>query len=160
MLVLVSMACSLFSSSPQATQVVTPEEPIFFEMGSLVTEAPGMEETAAPAAPSEEVTTPHVTSTVEIPAGVHVPAFAEYPMIQVSLPESFPGGCSLPVDLALVQGMDTVTLSDAQKALLSQNGFVVAAPEPGKYREFYQVYESLRYGEQPVFVTTDAVFQV
>jgi hypothetical protein len=52
-------------------------------------------------------------------------------------------------------------LTDAQKAGLSAHGFVVTPPEPGKYHEFYQAYESLRYfGDQPVFVTTDSVFHV
>ena len=33
-------------------------------------------------------------------------------------------------------------MTDAQRALLAQNGFVVAEPVPGQFREFYQIYES------------------
>lgn len=47
--------------------------------------------------------------------------------------------------------------------LLSQNGFVVAAPDnsPDKVlTEFYQGYERTRYGEIPAFITTDSVFHV
>ena len=59
-----------------------------------------------------------------------------------------------------MQGLDQVQLSQQQLDLLKQNGFAVAAPVASKYREFYQVYESMRYTEQPVFATTDAVFHV
>ena len=54
--------------------------------------------------------------------------------------------------------MDQVTLSNEQKSLLAQNGFVVTAPAAGQYNEFYQLYESQRYSEQPIFATTDAVY--
>jgi hypothetical protein len=53
-----------------------------------------------------------------------------------------------------------VELSDAQLALLRQNGFVVAAPAPGQFREFYQIYEGGRYNDMPMFVTTDSVYHV
>ncbi len=94
------------------------------------------------------------------PANSHLAAFAEYPAIKVTLPASFAGGYTLPVDLAQVQGADAYSMSTAQKSGLSSNGFFVTPPEPGKFREFYQVYESFRYNEQPVFVTTDSVFHV
>jgi hypothetical protein len=95
------------------------------------------------------------------PAGVRSGPFAEYPDIPVTLPESFSGGYTLPIDLNAVQGLDTYTMSDAQRGGLSNYGFVVTPPKPGQYREFYQVYESLRYDTtQPVFATTDAVYHV
>jgi hypothetical protein len=94
------------------------------------------------------------------PANAHLGAFAEYPSIPVNLPESFSGGYTLPVDLSQVVGVDAAGLSAAQKGGLSAYGFVVTPPEPGKYNEFYQLYESLRYNEQPVFVTTDSVYHV
>ena len=43
------------------------------------------------------------------------------------------------------------------------NGFVVTPPDnsPEKlFTEFYQGYESVRYDETPIFVTTDAIFHV
>lgn len=93
------------------------------------------------------------------PAGAVAPAFAAYSPLPVSLPDSFTG-YDLPVDLATVQGLATVSLSDEQQALLSQNGFVVALPTPGEYQEFYQVYEDFRYESLPLFVTTDSVLHV
>lgn len=95
------------------------------------------------------------------PEKVYLPAFAEYPDVQVRLPESFEGDYSLPIDLDDVAGMEFIELSSGQQTLLSNNGFVVAAPVPGKYREFYQIYESMRYNyDQLAFITTDAVFHV
>jgi hypothetical protein len=62
--------------------------------------------------------------------------------------------------LSQVQNMAAVELSDAQRTLLAQNGFVVAVPVPGQFREFYQIYETGRYSEMPMFVTTDSVYHV
>jgi hypothetical protein len=94
------------------------------------------------------------------PAGVYAAAFAHYPAIEVDLPAAFAGGYSLPVDLSQVEPLDGVEFTPAQSQLLSQNGFVVAPPVPGEYREFYQIYESFRYHDQPLFITTDSVFHV
>jgi hypothetical protein len=103
---------------------------------------------------------PPAQPSVTPPAGAHLGAFAEYPSIPVNLPAAFSGGYALPVDLAQVDGTDAYTLSAAQSGGLSEHGFVVLPPEAGKYREFYQIYESTRYSETPVFATTDAVFHV
>ncbi len=63
------------------------------------------------------------------PPGIYPPAFSEYPAVQVNLPAAFAGGdYTLPVDLNVVQGMDTVELSPQAQALLAQNGFVVLPP--------------------------------
>ena len=95
------------------------------------------------------------------PAGVYPPPFATYSEAAVNLPQTFSGGgYSLPLDLNKVQGLDLVTLTAAQRALLAQNGFAVAAPVPGQYREFYQIYEQNRYNEVPVFITTNSVYHV
>jgi hypothetical protein len=98
--------------------------------------------------------------TMTPPANAHLGVFADYPAITVNLPAAFSGGYTLPLDLSQVQGMDAYALSTGQKNGLSGNGFVVQPPSPGQYREFYQVYESLRYNEVPVFVTTDSVYHV
>jgi hypothetical protein len=103
-------------------------------------------------------TTPTLSSP---PEGVYPPPFATYNEIAVSLPQTFStGGYTLPVDLSQVQDLDLVSLTDAQRALLAQNGFVVAAPVAGQYREFYQIYEQNRYMEVPVLITTDSVYHV
>ena len=119
-------------------------------------------ETAAPQ-PSPEVTEPAPSEVppVTIPTDISAPVFASYAYSPPNLPERTAVDYSLPIDLNTVKGLDLVTLTSQQQNLLGQNGFVVADPQPGKYREFYQIYESQRYAlDQPVFITTDAVFHV
>lgn len=94
------------------------------------------------------------------PADAYAPVFSQYPSITVSLPAAFAGGYALPVDLTQIQGMDVIALTSTQKDALASNGFVVTPPVPGEFREFYNIYESLRYETQPVFVTTDSVLHV
>lgn len=95
------------------------------------------------------------------PAGIYPPPFATYNEIAARLPQTFSGGgYTLPLDLSQVQNMAAEELTDAQRTLLAQNGFVVAAPVPGQYREFYQIYEGGRYMEMPMFITTDSVYHV
>jgi hypothetical protein len=108
--------------------------------------------TAAGGTPAQATFTP--------PANAHLGAFAQYPAITVTLPASFAGGYTLPVDLAQVDGAAAYDMSAAQRSALSANGFYVKPPVPGQYREFYQAYESIRYDTTPVFATTDAVFHV
>ena len=116
--------------------------------------------TEIPATPGINLPT-EVAPTQPIPANVYPPPFASYSLASISLPQTFNGGgYSLPLDLGQVQGLDLVTLTGAQTDLLAKNGFVVAAPVAGQFREFYQVYESGRYNEMPMFVTTDSVFHV
>ena len=98
------------------------------------------------------------------PVGIYPPAFATYNKLAVNLPTTFSGGYTLPVDLSQVDGLNAdqvgANLTAAQRALLAQNGFAVASPTPGEYREFYQIYESYRYNGTPAFVTTDSVYHV
>ncbi len=95
------------------------------------------------------------------PANVYMPAFAAFQPVSVNIPATFNGGdYSLPVDLGNVEFANEIQLSQAQRQLLSRNGFVVLPPKPGEYREFYQVYETHRYNLRPVFITTDSVYHV
>ncbi len=97
------------------------------------------------------------------PEGIYPAAFATYNQIAARLPQTFSGGgYTLPLDLNQVANMAAVAedLTDAQRALLAQNGFAVASPVAGEYREFYQIYERSRYSEVPVFITTDSVFHI
>jgi len=87
---------------------------------------------------------------------VRGPGFAAYSEIPVTLPEAYQG-YTLPVDLAALGNYNQFTFSEAQGALLAQNGFVVA---PAEWLEFFQLYENARYEEIPVFVTTDSVYHV
>jgi hypothetical protein len=152
-LLLFAMACNLVSAPLQATptgQTTSPvEKTVAPQTGS-----------ATPGAPEPSATQPGAATLPALPAEIYPPAFASYSVPAAAVPPQFQGGYSLPLDLGEVKGLDLVQLSQPQLDLLKQNGFAVAAPVPGKYREFYQVYESLRYDQQPVFATTDAVFHV
>jgi len=151
------MAALLFSCTitltPAPTDVVQPSE---------ATE-PSIEPTVPePVATEQETETPG--DVVALPADQVYPAeFASYQQAQVSLPQTFPGGYSLPLALTEVANLAEVDLSEAQLELLSRNGFVVAAPDNDPSRmlsEFYQGYERTRYGDVPAFITTDSVFHV
>ncbi len=92
---------------------------------------------------------------------VYLASFADYPTEYAKIPSSFKGGYKFPIQADAIHGMENFELSETQKKMLEEQGFVVQAPDPGKYREFYQIYESLRYDQnQPAFITTDAVFHV
>jgi hypothetical protein len=125
--VLVAALACNLPATPTVTNVVSPE---------------------SDATPSVEIVSPGTN--------VRGPGFASYPEITVSLPSSYEGH-GLPVDVAGLGNVDRFSLSDAQLALLSSVGFVVA---PAEWYEFFQLYENARYEEVPVFVTTDSVFHV
>lgn len=96
-------------------------------------------------------------------ADVYDAAFSTYSEQKVSLPASFSGGYALPLDLNQIGNLGDFSLSDGQQTALKTNGFVVAPPltDPNRiYTEFYQAYESVRYDETPVFVTTDSIYHV
>ncbi len=74
---------------------------------------------------------------------------------------------SVTADLSDVLNPAQYNLSDAAKALLAKNLFVVtplaegsSQQYPGGLKEFYQVYEAGRYGSEPVFVTSDSILHV
>ncbi len=115
--------------------------------------------TAQPVIPSPAPTNPSQQPTTS-PEGIYPPGFAEYREEAVHVPAAFNGGYTLPLDLSQVQLPENVQLSEAQKALLAKNGFVVKPPVAGQYREFYQVYEQNRYMSVPVFVTTDSIYHI
>jgi hypothetical protein len=117
---------------------------------------------AAPASTPVPLASPTASVPVPTPpADVYAPAFAPYQSVAVNIPARFNGGdYNLPVDLGGVQYASDVEISDAQRQMLSQNGFVVLPPVPGQYREFYQIYENGRYDFRPVFITTDSVYHV
>ncbi len=95
------------------------------------------------------------------PANVYAPAFAAFQPVSINLPQKFAGpDYTLPVDLNSVQFSDDLKISDAQRSLLAQNGFVVSQPKAGEYNEFYAVYEAGRYDLHPLFITTDSIYHV
>jgi hypothetical protein len=128
-------------------------------LAGIACNALGLLSGAPPATAAAGKGTPAAGPTA--PPGVYLPAFAEYPDASVSLPSQFNDGYTLPVDLGQVGNLEAFDLSAEARQKLGENGFVVVRPAPGTYDEFYQVYESLRYeDDQPVFITTDAVFHV
>lgn len=100
--------------------------------------------------------------TQEVPGIENVP-FAQYAKVPYTIPDKFNEGYTLPLDAANVTGLDKVTLTNTQVAALLANGFVVVPPtdNPNQmFMEFYQAYETYRYSETPVFITTDSMFHV
>jgi hypothetical protein len=152
--VLVLSACSLRSPTVQPSPPTPPSPRAAPSQTALPTW------TAQPYPPAE----PSVGAPTTVPVsqrGDLASFSAGYAEPTASIPAVFAGGgYSLPLDLARVQGLDQIAATDAQKVLLAKNGFVVTAPKPGEYREFYQVYQSMPYWQVPVFVTTDSVYHV
>lgn len=145
------------------TAPLTPTPQVSPTPASLLAEATHTAAPVAASTPSVEAVPTEAPETPGAPpkqADIYGPAFANYQVPAVTTPGQPVPAYSLPVDLGSVAGLDGTNLSSDQRELLSANGFVVVPPEPGKFREFYQFYESQRYLEQPIFVTTDSVFHV
>lgn len=95
------------------------------------------------------------TASTEFPTAGFSHLYEEIP---VDIPDTFQGvDYTFPVDLSEVKFLEDHMLGEDQKALLSQNGFVII---PANFREFFQLYESLRYDNRPIFATTDSVYHV
>ena len=136
-LLIISMACSLTNQTPQTP---TATETVGSSSGNLES-------------------TP--TAWVTPPPGVYAASFSTFPDIPVNVPGAFGGGdYSLPFDLGQISDLDNFQLSSGAKTMLSQNGFAVVPTKVGEFREFYQIYEYGRYGETPVFITTDSVYHI
>ena len=142
-LVAAVLACNAPTTpGPSTTPTLPPETVAPLETPLPPTEAPPTEPPAGP--------------TPTPPANVRGPGFAAYPKIEVALPTAYKGD-PLAVDLATLGNYSRFTFSAAQSAMLAENGFVVV---PAEWLEFFQLYESVRYEEIPVFVTTDSVYHV
>jgi hypothetical protein len=103
------------------------------------------------------------SASVVVPTDVYAEAFAAYQEPTVTLPDEFVGGYTLPLDLGQVNNLSEFPFTDTQLNALGQNGFFVTPPSTdpnAMYTEFYQAYESQRYEQTPLFVTTDSVFHV
>ncbi len=132
-----------------------------FDLFNRVKEEILQEETTVPVTQVPEVVVPEVPPISA--ADLYGEVFASYDQRSYALPTVYQGGYTLPLSVDEVVNFDRVDLSDTQVDALLTNGFVVDPPsyDPNRmYREFYQVYESIRYEEQPVFITTDAIFHV
>ena len=136
------MACNLLTGSLPANQV--PEN------------ADNPPQSESKEQPTNQPTGPTPTP----PADVYPAAFANFPEITVRIPDKYAGEGSyaLPVDLSQVKGVENIPFTPEQSEMLAKNGFLVVPAEAGKYKEFYQVYESSRYDSAVVFVTTDSIY--
>jgi hypothetical protein len=78
--------------------------------------------------------------------------FADYVPYQVKVEPTVPGYA---INLDQVANPDLLTrLSDEQRALLEENGFVVV---PSRVEQIYEIYKSAKERSIPIFVTTDAL---
>ncbi|MHC1740731.1 MAG: DUF3160 domain-containing protein [Anaerolineaceae bacterium] len=114
--------------------------------------------TASTTQTSETSSAPVLTA-----ADVYGGSFATYQEKVLNIPAKYQGGYSLPLDLGSVTNLGDFPLSSGQENALKGNGFVVLPPtnDANKvYTEFYQAYESIRYDQTPVFVTTDSIYHV
>jgi len=110
--------------------------------------------------PTVIVIPPEITVS---PENIYSEPFAEYVQKGYSIPTAYQGGYTLPLNPGQVEIPEWFDFSDTQYQALLENGFFVAPPDfsPNRvYQEFYQLYESARYLESPVFITTDSVFHV
>jgi len=123
---------------------------------NLPTPTPAPTPVPAEVVPTEVPPTQPPSASPTPPMDVRGPGFAAYSRISAKLPPAYEG-YELPVDVGTLGNGGDFAFNDAQAALLAQNGFVVV---PGEWLEFFQLYEDARYGEIPVFVTTDSVYHV
>ena len=168
-IIALSLALSVLLSacaSPTTVPTEPPPSPTVAPQPSA-TKVPKMPPTPSPQAADTAVPTREPTSTpteepvarfglLASPIPVTSVGFASYQPVQASVPSAY-AGYSLPVDLNGVLIDERFVLSDAQRQLLSSNGFVVA---PSEYKEFFHLYEEARYAELPVFITTDSVYHI
>ena len=113
----------------------------------------------APVTPTKEATPTPEAKPAETPIQVAyaiaetVPGgFADYVPYQVKAQPAVPG---YEINLDQVANPDLLTrLTDEQRALLEENGFVVV---PSRVEQIYEIYKSAKERGIPIFVTTDAL---
>ncbi len=162
LVLLVALTLSLFSCQTLLPDLQpTPATPD--EKSRETPELKETEEGTAPSAtPEEAAPAPEVEELLDkLPKDVRDAGFAHlYKGVPVTLPpDYYYSDYTLPMDLNRVANLDFYdgALSPEARARLEQNGFVAT---PGDWLEYFQLYEQVRYQDQPVFVTTDAVFHV
>ncbi len=108
------------------------------------------------------------TATTAASGGVQRPilVFAPYPTSYTVNVQPKVAAYQAKTDLSNVQNPAQFKLPAAANTLLAKNNFVVVPPvtaDPARYsglKEFYQVYEAGRYGEEPTFVSSDSILHV
>jgi hypothetical protein len=95
---------------------------------------------------------PTVTPIPPQPIEVRAGGFAAYVPVEVDVTPAVP---TYTPDLSAVVNSDLASrLTDAQRATLEANGFVVV---PQGFEQIYQIYQQAKDAGIPTFVTTDAV---
>jgi hypothetical protein len=111
---------------------------------------PTPEAKATPTPEAKPTKTPiHVAYAIAetVPGG-----FADYVPYQVKVEPAVPG---YEINLSQVASPDLLMrLSDEQRALLEENGFVVV---PSRVAQIYDIYKTAKERSIPIFVTTDAL---
>ena len=127
---------------------VTPTEEATPTPEAKATPTPEPEATPTPEAKPTETPIQLAYAIAEtVPGG-----FADYVPYQVKAQPAVPG---YEIDLGQVANPDLLTrLSDEQRALLEENGFVVV---PSRAAQIYEIYKSAKERGIPIFVTTDAL---
>lgn len=111
--------------------------------------------TSTPLTPPTEVATPPVTPVTPVVVVPRArPAFAQYTLAPVNV---VPAVVHAPIAADLSNVDVPFVLSAEQIARLGQSGVVVS---PGVEKEFFTVYEKLRYSNLPAFVSSDSLLHV
>lgn len=137
----------LVGCAPQP-EPVTPTEEATPMPEPKATPTPELKATPTPEAKPTE-TPIHVAYAIAetVPGG-----FADYVPYQVKAQPTIPG---YEVDLGQVANPDLLMgLSEQQRALLEENGFIVV---PSRVAQIYEIYKSAKERGIPIFVTTDAL---
>ena len=136
-------ACNFLSSAPSQPS----PQPVVTEVPSQVTETTAPDAGQQPTGEPESPTEAPPGKTAKDPALVFAnfiepPVNAQFaPSISVSPPP-------------IKDVFNSFMLSPQQMTRLAESGFVVS---PGVEKEFFTVYEKSRYGNVPIFVTSDAL---
>jgi hypothetical protein len=147
MLALVS--CQLFGGAPEAT--IEPTEagvPTTMEIPATSTPIEPLPPTREPSATPTEAEQPPVIKVA--PA----PVFAVYKEPAV---EGVAAVFNEPIAEDLSNVQVPFILSEGQRQILAEQGFVV---NPGEDKEFFTLYEKARYDNEPIFVTSDSLLHV
>ncbi|MDQ6738870.1 MAG: DUF3160 domain-containing protein, partial [Actinomycetota bacterium] len=172
---LVAPGCDLGGISPTYTPITNPTNtvPAVTATAAAVPTVPAGTDTPAPptdtaALPPTGTTiggespTPGTPEAALTPALRQVVHFADY-KLQPSLVTPSLKPYKVSPGLANVSNAGDFQLSAPAKALIEQNAFAVQfpdLPQDQQFKQFYQLYEDGRYGDKPVFVSTDSILHV
>jgi hypothetical protein len=118
------------------------------------TELPVAVETMPPAQPSQTAESMPTAEPTTAVSSSPMPVFAQFEELKVDLAPVAPAVTPAP-DLSNVQ--IPFVLSTEQLDALGKNGFVIS---PGTDKEFFTLYETARYDNLPIFVTSDSLLHV